>query len=59
MLETLAEQIKEFGKLIETFTTRVNYSVETYDMDKETYAIIVYNPLGKIVEVRYDPKDII
>ena len=54
MLQTLAEQIKEFGKKISTYKFDiVPFTSEEYIMDGSTKAYILYDSMGNIKEVKF------
>lgn len=54
MLETLAQQIKEFGKKIGSYKFKItSMTSEQYIMDESTQAYILYDSLGNIKEVKF------
>lgn len=54
MLETLAQQIKEFGKKISTNKFKaVPLTSEIYIMDESTKAYILYDSMDNIKEIKF------
>lgn len=54
MLETLAQQIKEFGKKIGSYKFKItSMTSEQYIMDESTQAYILYDSMGNIKEVKF------
>ena len=54
MLETLVQQIKEFGKKTGSYIfEKASYKSEQYIMDETTMAYILYDSIGNIKEVKF------
>lgn len=59
MIETLAQQIKEFGKKIGTHKfENSSFKSEQYIMDETTMAYILYDSFGNIQEVKFYPFEV-